>query len=78
MAANEQDSRLGSKVLIRLTDVKRKTGCCRTTIYAAMQEGRFPRSIRLGLRSVAWLESEIDAWIDDRIKERDKAVSIAL
>jgi Prophage CP4-57 regulatory protein (AlpA) len=36
-----------------------------------MAEGRFPRSIRTGKRSVAWLESEVLAWQQARIAERD-------
>jgi prophage regulatory protein len=34
--------------------------------------GRFPRRVRLGANGrVAWLESEIEAWIKARIAERD-------
>jgi len=32
--------------------------------------GKFPKRLRFGQR-VFWLESEIDAWIADRIAERD-------
>lgn len=33
--------------------------------------GRFPRRVKLGECRVGWLESEIDAWIESRIAERD-------
>jgi prophage regulatory protein len=36
--------------------------------YALLKEGQFPRPINLGARAVGWLESEIDAWIADRVQ----------
>lgn len=54
--------------LLRLPEAKRKTGKSRSAIYKEMKEGRFPQCISLGGRSVAWLESEIDAWIAERIQ----------
>lgn len=43
-------------------------GYGRATIYRLMATGQFPRSYSLGARAVAWLESEIDAWIEARVK----------
>jgi prophage regulatory protein len=37
-----------------------------------MSDGRFPKPIPLGERSVGWIESEIIAWQKARIAERDK------
>ena len=54
--------------LLRLKSVKRKSGRSKSAIYKDMKEGNFPQCISLGGRSVAWLESEIDAWIAERIK----------
>ena len=34
--------------------------------------GRFPRRVQLGPCRVGWVESEVLAWLDERIKERDK------
>lgn len=34
-------------------------------------EGRFPKRIRLGQGRVAYVESEIEDWVQARIKERD-------
>jgi prophage regulatory protein len=41
--------------------------------YIGRQEkaGRFPRHINLGENSVAWLEHEIDAWLDERARDRE-------
>lgn len=49
--------------LIRLEEVKRRTGMSRSTIYRWMQEGKFPRARSLGGRIAAWSEPEVNAWI---------------
>lgn len=55
---------------LRLTDVMARTGLSRSAIYLSISEGNFPQNINLGARSVAWLESEIDAWMQSRIDQR--------
>lgn len=55
--------------ILRLADVKARTGLSRSTIYLNIGQGTFPRHIQLGARSVGWLESEIDAWIAARIQQ---------
>lgn len=56
-----------NKKIIRLVDVMARTGLSRSNIYLQMSEDRFPKSIAIGLRSVGWLEHEIDEWIDIQI-----------
>ena len=41
-----------------------RVGLSRSTIYAWIAAGRFPRQVALGAGSVGWREAEIDAWID--------------
>ena len=55
--------------ILRLADVKTRTGLSRSTIYLNISNGTFPKHISLGRRSVGWLESEIDAWITARIRQ---------
>ena len=65
---------------IRLNEVLSRTGYGRTSIYRKMEEGTFPKSLKLGgppkdpsifdSRAIAWVEDEIDHWIEDRIEER--------
>ncbi len=56
--------KVGSEVamLIRLPDVMRETALCRSSIYAAISEGRFPSPVRIGKRAVAWRKDDIDTW----------------
>lgn len=56
--------------LLRLPQVKARTGLSRSCIYEAITEGRFPRPVKITARASAWVESEIQKWIDERIKER--------
>ena len=55
------------KQMLRLENVKSKTGLSRSTIYRLMDEGLFSNQINLGYRAVAWLESEVDNWLDEKI-----------
>jgi len=57
--------------LIRLKDVKHVTGLGRSTIYKYIEEGVFPKSVSLGGRAVAWVESEVMGWVMARIEARD-------
>jgi prophage regulatory protein len=43
-----------------------KTGLSRTTIYDCVKRGLFPRQRHLGPRRVAWLASEVLAWMASR------------
>jgi len=53
---------------LRLPEVKARTGLSRSTIYAYIQASKFPNSISLGPRAVGWLESDLDAWMAERIE----------
>jgi prophage regulatory protein len=54
--------------LLRLEAVKEITGLSRSTIYA---DPNFPRSVKIGERAVAWVDSEIREWVEARLAERD-------
>lgn len=55
--------------ILRLPAVKAITGLSRSTIYARIAEGTFPKSVSLGGRAVGWLRSEVEAWLAERIEE---------
>lgn len=52
--------------LLRIDEVKRRTGLSRTTIWRREREGEFPERVRLGGNSVAWREEEVERWIENR------------
>jgi len=56
-----------SKKFIRLPEVKNKTGLSRSSIYLRMSNSEFPQSISLGGRAIAWLETDINQWLDECI-----------
>lgn len=53
--------------ILRLPAVKAETGASRSTIYLRMQQGLWPKPVRLGPRSVGWPASEVAAINDARI-----------
>ena len=55
--------------VLRLAQVKARTGRSRSSIYADIKAGRFIAPISIGPRAVGWLEHEIDEWIAARIAE---------
>lgn len=57
-----------SQSLIRLPEVQRRIGYSKAWIYRLMAEQRFPSSIKIGTRAIAFIESEIDEWISERIE----------
>ena len=72
------------KIFIRLPEVLSRTGYGRATIYRKMKDGSFPRSVKLegppidpeafDCRAVAWIEDEVEQWIESRIDERDSSL----
>ncbi|MEG9487435.1 helix-turn-helix transcriptional regulator [Mannheimia indoligenes] len=55
---------------LKLDDVIRRTSLRRSTIYALMKENKFPKNLSISAKSVVWIESEIDKWIDEIINKR--------
>lgn len=59
--------------LCRAKDVMQLTGLSRSYLYALAADGKFPKSVPLvpGGTSRAWVESEVQEWIDQRIADRE-------
>lgn len=53
--------------LIRRPEVEQRTGLRKSAIYQRAKSGTFPRPIKIGTYNVAWLESEVDAWVAEQI-----------
>lgn len=56
--------------LLRLPQVRDRTGLSRSTIYLRMRAGTFPAPRALGGRCVAWRADDIAAWIESRPSAR--------
>ena len=54
--------------LIRLPEVLKRTGFGKAWIYRLISEGRFPAPVKIGVRAVGFVESEVDEWIQSVIE----------
>lgn len=61
--------------LIRCKEVQNKTGLAPSSIYAMMKKGEFPPCMSISERRVAWLESDVDAWINERIATHKASIA---
>ncbi|HBU7384130.1 TPA: AlpA family transcriptional regulator [Klebsiella pneumoniae] len=57
-----------TKRFIRVPEVLRRVGFGRTKLYELIRQGRFPEQVKIGPRTVAFVESEIDEWIEAIIR----------
>ena len=65
--------------IIRWPEVNLKTGLCRSHVHQLVSKGQFPAPIKLtpNGRASGWVESEVSAWLDQRILQ-SRSVSPAL
>ena len=54
--------------LLRLPQVKQRTGLSRSSIYAKIFHGEFPAPVSLGGRAVGWIDIEVADWIAERVR----------
>lgn len=62
------------KRFIRLAEVMNLTGLCRATVYHYIKLGGFPAPAKFG-KSSLWEYHEIQAWINQRLEERQQGQS---
>ena len=55
-----------SNRILRRPEVEARCGLSRSTIYAWVQAGAFPRPVALGARLVGWRETDVQAWLEAR------------
>jgi prophage regulatory protein len=65
------DGLTSSPRFLRLPDVLAMTGLKRSSLYALIDSGDFPKPAPLTTRTVGFLSSEVVAWMTDRMKARD-------
>ena len=61
--------------LIRLSEVMNNTGFGKAWIYRLISQNRFPQPVKIGIRAIAFIESEIDEWIQLTIENSRKHVA---
>ena len=49
--------------IIRLKAVLKRTGLSRSTMYRKVEQGTFPKQVRISERCVGWRESAVEAWL---------------
>ncbi|MBY3625393.1 AlpA family phage regulatory protein [Acinetobacter sp. CUI P1] len=75
MSNKNQHNTAPSMRLIRRKEVQLRTGLGASSIYALMQKDLFPKPVALSTRRVAWIESDIDLWIAERIQQKNLQLS---
>ena len=54
-----------ARMILRRKSVEQLTGLSRSTLYAMMSDGDFPKPVRLGKRAVGWREADITQWLEN-------------
>ena len=75
MTTSENNQTVAQR-LIRRKEVQDKTGLGTSSIYAMMKQGKFPKAINISERRVAWIESDIDSWIAERITSHNASIAM--
>lgn len=64
-------------VILRRKQVQAITGLSRSSIYALMKAGDFPKSIKLSARSVGWVSEQVTGFLESRIAASNGTVKEA-
>lgn len=51
---------------VRMPEAQNRTGLSKTHIYRLIKLGLFPKPIKLSERAIAFFESDIDSWLEQR------------
>jgi prophage regulatory protein len=57
-----------ASTLLKLPAVLTRVAFSRSQLYAKVKEGTFPAPVSLGARAVAWVEEEVDDWVNSLIQ----------
>lgn len=64
---NETRPQVRRDRLLKLPEVESLTSLKKSTIYMLMKRGDFPRCVQITTRCVAWPESHVLGYVQDRI-----------
>jgi prophage regulatory protein len=60
-----------SMKVLRLPSVCELTGVPRSTLYLYIKNNQFPKPVKLGIKSVGWIQEEVEQWLLQRMEQRD-------
>ena len=63
---------MSNSKILKVKQVAEEINVSVPQVYKLVSLGRFPKPIKLGERGSGWLTSEIDAWLQSRVDERDE------
>ena len=52
--------------ILRLPALLARVGLSQATIYRMISSGKFPRSVRVGVRATGWRSDEVEEWLASR------------
>ena len=58
--------------VLRLPDVLARVSLSKSTLWRLINDGEFPKPIRLGPRATGWIEEEFDEWIASRSRATNR------
>lgn len=62
--------------LLSLSDLRaRGITFSRQWLHKLVSENKFPKPVKVGNRTLAWVESEVDAWMAARVDQRDSCAA---
>lgn len=56
--------------VLRIKGVMRHTGLSRSSIYDLVKKKQFPAPVKLGMRASGWLQTEVNAWLNNKAAQR--------
>lgn len=62
---------------LRLPEVLATVGVSKSTLYAWIKEGKFPRPVHLSATAAVWVSIEVAEWMQARVAERDANIAAA-
>jgi prophage regulatory protein len=60
--------------MFRVKDVIKKIPISRSGIWSSVKKGTFPKPVRIGARSVAWTQSQLDEWLESRREASNECI----
>ena len=56
-----------AQTIRRRPHVEAQTGLPKSSLYALIAKGDFPKPIKIGARAVGWLDADVNDWIEKQV-----------